>query len=89
MTPLMCPKVEDITEYWDDPPPNPSPRCSFWMTKIFRGWRAHRGLMRLDEEKASEFYGVYIWEYVNVIFPMLHIKDVIQSRVVHESSYQM
>lgn len=81
MTPLMCPKVEDITDYWDNPPAILSLRCKFWITKIFRGWRANPGLIKLDEEKASEFYGVYIWEYINILFPMLHIKDAIHNKI--------
>ncbi len=81
MTPLLKPKVEDITEYWNEPPPVLSERCIFWVTKIRTGWQRNYVLRKLDLEESSEFFGVYIWEYINILYPMLHIKDVISNKL--------
>lgn len=77
---LQYPKVDDATEYWDEPPPMASPRCIFWKTKIRSGFRANYRIRKLDFEEASDFFGVYIWEYVNILNPLLHIRDVVSSK---------
>ncbi len=83
---LLQPKVSDPEEYWDEPPPLPSSRCSWWKIKIRGGWQANRRIRLLDFEEASTFFGVYIWEYLHVIDPMLHIRDVIVSKTSNKAN---
>lgn len=55
--------------YWSEPPPQLSPRCLHCMERIKAGWRP-----RLDYGYYgnSEYLGVYIWEYMHVISPLLN-----------------
>ncbi|MBV8093618.1 MAG: hypothetical protein JO110_10350 [Acetobacteraceae bacterium] len=61
----------DITEYWTEPPPTPSPRLQQWLARIRSGWRPNKRIRTLGYHEAAEFYGIYIWEYLNVIRPAL------------------
>lgn len=61
----------DVTTYWQNPPPEPSPRLAEWQAKIRGGWRPNRRINAMGYHEAAEFYGVYIWEYLNVISPLL------------------
>ena len=60
-----------VDEYWTSPPPEPSPRLAHWLAKFDDGWRPNRRISGLGYWGAAEFYGVYLWEYLNVIFPKL------------------
>ena len=53
------------------PPPAPSEACNIWLAKIANGWRPNKRIRQMGYELASEFFGVYIWEYCNVISPAL------------------
>jgi hypothetical protein len=66
------PKVANYEEYWSEAPPQLSARCMYWLRQIHRGWRPSR---RIPDCYCcgSEWYGVYIWEYVNAICPLLDI----------------
>lgn len=64
----------DVTRYWIDPPPQPSAGLAKWQAKIASGWRPNRRISAMGYYEASEFYGVYIWEYINVIRPLLERK---------------
>lgn len=64
-------KTLDETLYWLSPPPEPSPRLALWLVKINHGWRPNKRIRGLGYHEASNFYGVYIWEYLNVIRPLL------------------
>jgi hypothetical protein len=65
------PAVDDRYQYWGEPPPERSPRCEWWVRQIEQGWRPNRRYLREGYDSASELYGVYIWEYLNVIRPMV------------------
>jgi hypothetical protein len=64
-------KAIDITKYWSDPPPEPSPRLAMWMKKIEGGWRPNSRIQVMGYHEAAEFFRVYIWEYFHVIGPAL------------------
>jgi hypothetical protein len=61
----------DVTAYWLDAPPEPSPKLNRWLDKIRGGWRPNARIRTMGYHEASEFYGVYIWEYLNVIVPAI------------------
>lgn len=61
----------DIEAYWVEPPPGPSDRLRFWLEKFREGWRRNRRISSMGYYGSAAFFGVYIWEYVNVIFPRL------------------
>jgi hypothetical protein len=61
----------DRYDYWLEPPPEPSPKLAEWVSKIDRGWRPNRRIRTMGYDESAEFYGVYIWEYLNVISPLI------------------
>lgn len=65
-------KVGDVYKYWEDPPPEPSPRVLHWQKKIRDGWRPNARVRQMGYDEASTFFGVYVWEYFNVIQPLLY-----------------
>lgn len=58
--------------YWGDPPPERSPRCTWWIDRIRAGWRPGKRVARLGYYCAATYYGVYIWEYLHVLSPLLN-----------------
>lgn len=62
----------NIEDYWDRPPPEPTAKCVAWRKKIEDGWRPNRRISQMGYYEKAEFFGVYIWEYINVISPMLN-----------------
>lgn len=66
------PAVEDHYAHWNDPLPVRSERCRWWEHQIARGWRPNKYLRREGYDTSSQRYGVYIWEYINVLAPTLH-----------------
>lgn len=71
-TRLDAPKsVEDVEDYWDDRPPALSNRCVWWMARIINGWRSDGVNSTYSESGKASVYGVYVWEYINVIRPLL------------------
>lgn len=69
------PRVDDHYRYWGDQPPALSERCRYWLRQIDLGWRPNRFLARECYDCASQWYGVYIWEFLHVIQPRLHEAD--------------
>ena len=65
------PPVRDRYTYWGDAPDELSARCQWWVRQIERGWRPNRHIRREGYDTSAEWYGVYIWEYLNVILPLL------------------
>jgi hypothetical protein len=61
----------DVTEYWAEPPPKHSERCEEWLVKIANGWKPNRRISQMGYHEKAEFFGVYIWEYLNLIRPAL------------------
>lgn len=64
--------VEDHYAYWTDPPPEMSERCAYWLRQIDRGWLPNRFWRREGyDTSAGDLYGVYIWEWLNVLQPTI------------------
>lgn len=65
----------DIYEYWSDPPPEPSPRLALWISRLKNGWRPNRRIGTMNYTESAEFFGVYLWEYLNIIYPSLYKQE--------------
>lgn len=67
------PKVANVQEYWEHRPPVLSLRCRYWVRQIVVvGWRPSRRISCEGYHGSAEWYGVYLWEYLNVVYPLLH-----------------
>lgn len=66
--------VADRYLYWSDPPPRLSEACLYWTRQIVRGWLPNRRIGSYGYDTSAGWYGVYIWEYLNVIYPMIDSK---------------
>lgn len=60
-----------ITDYWLDPPPEPSVGLLKWKAKIEAGWQPNGRLRSMGYYEAAKHYKVYIWEWVNVLAPLM------------------
>lgn len=67
----MPPRVKDVTAYWVDRPPAPSARCLAWLDRIESGWRRNRRIKSMGYHESAEYFGVCIWEWLNVLRPAL------------------
>jgi hypothetical protein len=65
------PAVEDVTEFWTEPPPASSVRLEWWKNRIAGGWRPNRRIGSMGYHTSAEWYGIYIWEYTKVLSPLL------------------
>ncbi|MEV6096952.1 hypothetical protein [Nocardia sp. NPDC051981] len=52
-------------------PPDLSPRCRYWSRQIQRGWLPNRSISPLGYHISTLWFGVYIWECVNVLYPLI------------------
>jgi hypothetical protein len=67
----MKPKrVDNVETYWTAPPPAPSARCAYWVAAINGGWTPNRRVSAMGYHEKADFFGVYIWEYINVLSPL-------------------
>lgn len=65
-------RVKNVETYWTEPPPEQSARCTFWINCINNnGWRPNRRVSTMGYSERTRFFGVYIWEYLNVLSPLL------------------
>jgi hypothetical protein len=64
--------VADVTLYWKEPPPEPSPRLLEWLDRLKSGWCPNKRVRTLGYHEAAKFFGVYIWEYLRVLQPVLY-----------------
>ena len=71
MKPPAPPRVANHYDYWTNPPPSQSARCSYWVERIRGGWRPNSRIEGLGYDGRAEYYGVWIWELFNVIDPLL------------------
>lgn len=62
----------DQYAYWENPPPEASPRLQYWKDKIASGWRPNKRVRKMGYDNSAEFFGVYMWEYLHVISPLLY-----------------
>lgn len=67
------PRVDSIESYWTQEPPERSARCAYWVERIRTGWRRNRRIRSLGYHERAEHFGVYIWEQINVLDPMLNV----------------
>jgi hypothetical protein len=66
------PAVDDIQRYWTGPPPEPSQRCTYWQRRYREGsWKPNKHLLLQGYYGCSSWLGVYIWEWVNVLWPTI------------------
>lgn len=66
------PAVDDVTIYWDEPPHELSPRVEYWLRRLTEGtWVPHHEFNALGYDDRAEYLGVYLWEYFNIIYPVL------------------
>ncbi len=68
--------VEDVEQFWIEPPLFRSSRCEWWVKKIEAGWRPNRRISMMGYYESARFFGVFIWEYLHVIAPMLEARRV-------------
>ncbi|MFD7705681.1 hypothetical protein [Streptomyces sp. NPDC059786] len=70
------PAVEDVTTFWNEPPPASSPRCGYWLQRYDDGtWKPNRRIRTEGYHVAAEHLGVWIWEYLHVIRPLFDGED--------------
>ena len=67
-------KVSDAEDYWLFAPSQLSARCAYWVRQIERGWLPNRRIVREGYQYGADWYGVYIWEYLNVLDPLIRQK---------------
>ncbi len=60
-----------MTAFWTHAPPEPSERSRWWIARFAKGWRRNRRIGSMGYHEASEHFGVYIWEYVHILQPLL------------------
>jgi len=63
-------------DYWNSPKVPPaseqSDRCLWWVGRIQDdGWRRNRRISAMGYDEAAEWFGVYIWEYLHVLLPLM------------------
>lgn len=49
----------------------PSARCAWWASRICAGWRPGKHVRVLGYYGSAVWFGVHIWEYLEVLFPLL------------------
>jgi hypothetical protein len=59
-------------EFWTNPPPTMSARCSWWVDRVRGGFRRNKRLKVMDYSDSAAFFGVYVWEWLNVLWPMFY-----------------
>lgn len=64
-------RVDNVEEYWGDKPPRPSHRCVYWLLRFKAGWAPNRRIRSFGYYASAEWYGVWIWEYLNVLAPII------------------
>lgn len=69
MKPPAPARARNIEEYWTDRPPEPSARLMWWLTRIDAGWRPNARTATLGYYSQAEYFGVYLWEWLNVLYP--------------------
>ena len=64
-------RVTNVEDFWIEPPDTQSDMCDYWVASIDAGCEPDADVLSMGYYGASEFLGVYIWEYVNTIYPKL------------------
>lgn len=63
-------RVDDIERYWIEPPPELSERCQYWIQRFNNGFNPNIRIREMSYYSAAIYYGVYIWEYIHIIYPL-------------------
>lgn len=71
---IKPPAVENIETFWATPPPERSPRCTYWVAELASGWVPNRRVRSMGYYEQAEFFGVYVWEHLHVLSPMLGVR---------------
>lgn len=65
-------RVADHYEYWGDRPPEPSAKLRAWLVRIVADeWRPNRRWEREGYDNRCWFFGVWMWEYLHVLYPLV------------------
>jgi hypothetical protein len=67
----MPPRVDNVEAFWHRAPPERSARCSYWEDRIYEGWSPSKRVRAMGYYEAADFFGVYIWEWLNVLLPLM------------------
>ena len=66
------PAVDDFARFWADPPPEQSERLTYWLRRLDEGsWKPNKYLAMLGYWPSSDWLGIYIWEYINILWPKI------------------
>jgi hypothetical protein len=68
------PRVSDRYVWWMYQPPHGSERCAYWVRQIEAGWLPNRSISMNGYDSSAAWYGVWIWEYLNVLAPLIDQK---------------
>ncbi|RBO82087.1 hypothetical protein [Nocardia puris] len=63
--------VDDRYAYWLNAPPELSAACVYWVRQIERGWLPNRRISQQGYDNSADWYGVWIWEYLHVLAPLI------------------
>lgn len=66
------PQVAEVEEFWTSEPPERSDRCKWWVRRFAEGFTPNKRISKMGYHERAEFYGVYIWELLNVLRPLEH-----------------
>ena len=66
--------VADRYTYWTIAPPRLSESCEYWVRQIELGWLPNRRISTYGYDTSAAWYGVYVWEYLHVIYPLVESK---------------
>lgn len=65
-------RVTSIETYWQESPPEMSARCRWWIQRIsLRGWRRNARVATLGYYGSAQYFGVYVWEWIEILSPLL------------------
>lgn len=71
MRPPAPPRVDHYA-YSTDAPPERSARAAWWVARFEAGWRPNKRVRKMGYDTSAEYFGVYIWEYINVLSPLMN-----------------
>lgn len=81
------PPVDDNTAYTTKEPPGPSLRCLYWLEVIETNkYNTLPALHILDKKSILRWFGVYEWEFDNIIYPTLNDLGIRYLRLDLESA---
>jgi hypothetical protein len=78
-------RVHDVYEYWNQAPPEPSARLVYWEQQVEAGWRPNRRIRSFGYAESAEWFGVYVWEWRNVLWPLIEKKSEVACQIEEPS----